>query len=63
MSSLYQYRAARQAVESRNLSLEDAGNVVVLAAGTAYLQVLASEARVETAKAQLDVAANWKPKR
>jgi len=38
MSSLYQYRAARQAVESQNLSLEDAGNVVVLAAGTAYLQ-------------------------
>jgi len=56
MSSLYQYRASRQAVESQNLSLEDAGNVVVLAAGTAYLQVQASEARVETSKAQLDVA-------
>ncbi len=56
MSSLYQYRASRQEVEAQNLSLEDAGNVVVLAAGTAYLQVQASEARVETAKAQLDVA-------
>ncbi len=56
MSSLYQYRASRQAVESQNLSLEDAGNVVVLAAGIAYLQVQASEARVETSKAQLDVA-------
>ena len=56
MNSLYQYRAARQAVEAQRLSLEDAGNVVALAVGTAYLQAEASEARVQTAKAELDSA-------
>jgi outer membrane protein TolC len=53
LNSLYQYRAARQGVEAQKLSLEDAGNVVALAVGTAYLQVEASEARVETAEAEL----------
>jgi outer membrane protein TolC len=53
LNSLYQFRAARQVVEAQKLSLEDAGNVVALAVGTAYLQVEASEARVETAQAQL----------
>src|SRR5258708_15818258 len=56
MSSLYQYRASRQAVESQNLSLEDAGNVVVLAAGAACPQAPTSETRVENTKAPLDVA-------
>src|SRR5215471_12096559 len=53
LESLYQYRASRRAVEAQRLSLDDAGNVVTLAVGTAYLQVQASEARVETAKAEL----------
>jgi outer membrane protein TolC len=53
LGSLYQYRASRQIVEAQKLSLEDAGNVVALAVGTAYLQVEASEARVETAEAEL----------
>ena len=56
MGTLYQYRASRQAVEAQKLSLEDAGNVVALAVGTAYLQVQASQARVDTAKAELDSA-------
>jgi outer membrane protein TolC len=56
MNSLYQYRAARQSAEAQRLSLEDAGNVVALAVGTAYLQVEASESRVQTAKAELDSA-------
>lgn len=56
LSSLYQYRASKQDVEAQRLSLEDAGNVVVLAVGTAYLQVEASVARVETANAELDSA-------
>jgi len=53
LNSLYQYKASRQAAEAQKLSLEDAGNVVTLAVGTAYLQVETSEARVETAKAEL----------
>jgi outer membrane protein TolC len=56
LSSLYQYRAARQTVEAQRLSLEDSGNVVALAVGTAYLQVEASEARVQTAQAELAYA-------
>jgi outer membrane protein TolC len=55
-ASVYQYRASRQAVEAQRLSLEDAGNVVALAVGTAYLQVESSESRVETAKAELESA-------
>src|SRR5262249_15019599 len=56
LTSLYSYRAAQQNLASQRWSLEDARNVVVLAVGTAYLQVQASAARVETAKAELDVA-------
>src|SRR5262249_16940322 len=53
LNSLYQYRASRQAVEAQKLSLDDAANVVALAVGTAYLQVEASQARVETPEAEL----------
>jgi outer membrane protein TolC len=56
MSSLYLYQASHRGVETQRLSLEDAKNVVVLAVGTAYLQVQASAARVETVRAELDVA-------
>src|SRR6476661_5930622 len=56
LNSLYQYKASRQEVEAQRLQLEDAGNVVALAVGTAYLQVESSEARVETAKAELESA-------
>jgi len=56
LTSVYQYRASRQTVEAQRLSLEDAANVVALAVGTAYLQVEASQSRVETAKAELESA-------
>ena len=56
LSAMYQYRASRHAAEAQRFSLEDAGNVVALAVGTAYLQVQASEARVETARAELAAA-------
>ena len=48
-----QFRAHKAAEEASVLSVRDARDVVVFAAGTAYLQVIASAARVETAKAQL----------
>jgi outer membrane protein TolC len=56
LDSLYRYRASKQEAEAQRLQLDDAGNVVALAVGTAYLQVQSSEARVETAKAELDSA-------
>jgi outer membrane protein TolC len=56
LDSMYRYRASKQAAEAQKLQLDDAGNVVALAVGTAYLQVQSSEARVETAKAELDSA-------
>jgi outer membrane protein TolC len=56
LDSLYRYRASKQTAEAQRLQLDDAGNVVALAVGTAYLQVESSEARVETAKAELESA-------
>jgi outer membrane protein TolC len=56
LDSMYRYRASKQAAEAQRLQLDDAGNVVALTVGTAYLQVQSSEARVETAKAELDSA-------
>src|SRR5450755_221287 len=53
LESLYKYRASKQTAEAQKLQLDDAGNVVALAVGTAYLQVQSSEARVETANAEL----------
>jgi outer membrane protein TolC len=48
-----EYRARKTAEQASALNIKDARDVVVLAVGTAYLQVIASAARVETAKAQL----------
>jgi len=50
------YRARKIEEGASALSVEDAREVVVLAVGTAYFQVVASSARVETAKAQLATA-------
>ncbi|HLJ44712.1 MAG TPA: TolC family protein [Bryobacteraceae bacterium] len=48
-----QYRARKSQEQASALSIQDSRDVVVFAVGTAYLQVLASAARVDTAKAQL----------
>jgi outer membrane protein TolC len=48
-----QYRARKSDEQASKLSIQDSRDVVVFAVGTAYLQVIASAARVETAKAQL----------
>src|SRR5258708_5080872 len=53
---MYRYRASKQTAEAQGLQLDDAGHVVTLAAGTAYLQDQSSEARVAAAKAELDSA-------
>lgn len=48
-----QLRARRLDEQASTLTVQDARDVVVFAVGTAYLQAIASAARVETAKAQL----------
>jgi outer membrane protein TolC len=48
-----QYQAEKKAERASALSTKDARDVVVYAVGIAYLQVAASAARMETAKAQL----------
>jgi outer membrane protein TolC len=48
-----QYRARKSDEQASILSIQDSRDVVVLVVGTAYMQVIASAARTETAKAQL----------
>ena len=48
-----QYRARKSDERASRLSIQDSRDVVVFAVGTAYMQVIASAARVETARAQL----------
>ena len=48
-----QYRAQKSAEQASAFNIKDSRDVVVFAVGTAYVQVVASAARVETAKAQL----------
>ena len=48
-----QYRARKIDEQASILNIQDSRDVVVFAVGTAYMQVIANAARVETAKAQL----------
>ena len=48
-----QYRARKRDEQASILNIRDSRDVVVFAVGAAYLQVIASIARVETARAQL----------
>ena len=50
------YRARKSEEQASRLSIQDSRDVVVFAVGTAYVQVISSAARVETAKAQLTSA-------
>ena len=50
------YQARKQDEQASALGVKDARDVVVLAVSTAYFQVVASAARVETAKAQVAAA-------
>jgi len=52
LQSLYNFRSARESAHAAELSLADARELVVLVVGAAYYQVVASAARLETARAQ-----------
>ena len=55
-TALNNYRAAQESLRAAQLSAQDARDLVVLAAGGAYLQVIAAKARVESAQAQMETA-------
>lgn len=50
------YKSANENLHADQLSAQDSRDLVVLAVGGAYLQVLADKARVQSARAQLDTA-------
>jgi outer membrane protein TolC len=54
--SVEKYRASVVAENVAKFNLKDARDLVVLAAGNAYLQAIAGAARVETAQAQVETA-------
>lgn len=50
------YRAAKEIVRANELSVADARDLVVLAVGGTYLQVIAAKSRIDAARAQLTTA-------
>lgn len=55
-AALNNYRSATELVKASEFSVQDARDLVVLAVGGAYLQVIAARARVASAQAQLETA-------
>lgn len=56
LTSIDNYRSAKETVKADRFSVQDARDLVVLAVGGAYLEVIAAQARVESAKAQVQTA-------
>jgi outer membrane protein TolC len=56
LTALNNYRSAQELVRANDAALLDARDLVVLAVGGAYLQVIAAEARVRSAQAQIATA-------
>jgi outer membrane protein TolC len=56
ISSWKNYRAAKERVTASELSVKDARDLVVQAVGNAYLAIIASAARVQATKAQVNTA-------
>jgi outer membrane protein TolC len=56
MTELNNYRASKETLSANQFSVQDARDLVVLAVGGAYLQVLAAQARVEAARVEVDTA-------
>ena len=55
-AALNNYRSSQEVVRATEFSVRDARDLVVLAVGGAYLQVVAARARVASAQAQLQTA-------
>jgi outer membrane protein TolC len=56
LTALNNYRSARETLRANEFFAQDSKDLVVLAVGGAYLQVIAAGARVNSAKAQLETA-------
>jgi outer membrane protein TolC len=56
LTTLNNYRSAQATARASQYSLQDARDLITLAVGGAYLQVLAAQARVDAAQVQLDTA-------
>jgi outer membrane protein TolC len=56
LTALNNYRSSKETLRANQFAALDARDLVVLAVGGAYLQVIAAEARVVSAHAQLDTA-------
>jgi outer membrane protein TolC len=56
LTAFNNYRAAKATARASQYSLQDARDLITLAVGGAYLQVLAAQARVDAAQSQLDTA-------
>ena len=56
LTAMNNYRASNEILRSNEMSVRDARDLVVLAVGGTYLQVIAAKARVESARAQLETA-------
>ena len=56
MTALNNYRTSQQVQRANEFLERDARDLVVLAVGGAYLQVIAAQGRVDSAKAQLETA-------
>jgi outer membrane protein TolC len=56
MTALNNYRTSQQVQKANEFLERDARDLVVLAVGGAYLQVIAAQGRVDSAKAQLETA-------
>jgi outer membrane protein TolC len=54
MTALNNLRASKEIVHANEQSIEDARDLIVLAVGASYLQVIAARARVESARAQVE---------
>jgi outer membrane protein TolC len=55
-TALYNYRSSKETVRANQFWAQDARDLIVLAVGGAYLQVIAAQAKVESSRAQLETA-------
>jgi outer membrane protein TolC len=56
LTQVNNFRAANRTVQANKCSAENARDLVILAVGGQYLQVIAAKARVQSARAQVDTA-------
>ncbi len=56
LTTVRNYQSARASARASQYSLQDARDLITLAVGGAYLQVLAAQARVDAAQIQLDTS-------